>query len=100
MTTREPEDGMIECAIEAFRRVLLMDADESVPETSFAVAGEMSKLLAATKKRVCARKYRRRGGGMGFRADAGDSEKRGEQRGKAAEKANRCAKFWIWRTNA
>lgn len=51
LTTREPEDGMIECAIEAFRRVLLMDADESVPETSFAVAGEMSKLLAATKKR-------------------------------------------------
>ena len=51
LTTREPEDGMIECAIEAFRRVLLMDSDESVPETSFAVAGEMSKLLAATKKR-------------------------------------------------
>lgn len=42
---------MIECAIAAFDRVLLMDADQSVPETSFAVAGEMSKLLAATKKR-------------------------------------------------
>ncbi|MDD6996145.1 MAG: peptide chain release factor N(5)-glutamine methyltransferase [Candidatus Borkfalkiaceae bacterium] len=51
LTTREPEDGMIECAIAAFNRVLLMDADETVPETSFAVAGEMSKLLAVIKKR-------------------------------------------------
>ncbi len=51
LTTRNPEDGMIECAIAAFNRVLLMDEDPSVPETSFAVAGEMSKLLAATKKR-------------------------------------------------
>lgn len=51
LTTREPDDGMIECAIAAFERVLKMDADESVPETSFAVAGEMSKLLSTIKKR-------------------------------------------------
>ncbi len=51
LTTREPEDGMIECAIEAFSRVKAMDEDPALPETSFAVAGEMSKLLAATKKR-------------------------------------------------
>lgn len=51
LTTREPEDDMIECAIEAFNRVKAMDEDESIPETSFAVAGEMSKLLAVTKRR-------------------------------------------------
>lgn len=51
LTTREPDDGMIECAIAAFNRVLLMDADPSVPETSFATACKMSELLADAKKR-------------------------------------------------
>lgn len=51
LTTREPEDGMIECAITAFQRVKAMDEDQSIPESAFAVSGEMSKVLAATKKR-------------------------------------------------
>ena len=51
LTTREPEDGMIECAIKAFTTVLEMDADESVPERVFATPGKMSLLLKNTKKR-------------------------------------------------
>ena len=51
LTTREPEDGMIECAIAAFKTVLAMDADASVPERTFPIAGKMSILLKNTKKR-------------------------------------------------
>lgn len=51
LTTREPEDGMIECAIAAFNTVLAMDADPNVPEKTFATCGKMSDLLANTKKR-------------------------------------------------
>ncbi|MBQ8406831.1 MAG: DUF1385 domain-containing protein, partial [Clostridia bacterium] len=51
LTTREPEDGMIECAIAAFKTVLAMDADPTVPEKTFAVAGKMSFLLKNTKRR-------------------------------------------------
>lgn len=51
LTTREPEDGMIECAIAAFNTVLKMDEDPSVPERVFATAGKMSALLKNTKKR-------------------------------------------------
>lgn len=51
LTTKEPTDDMIECAIAAFDRVLSMDADPSVPESVFATAGKMSDLLANTKKR-------------------------------------------------
>ena len=51
ITTREPDDGMIECAIAAFQKVNDMDADPSVPETVFATACKMSELLANTKKR-------------------------------------------------
>ncbi len=55
LTTKEPEDGMIECAITAFNAVLEMDADPTVPEKSFATAGKMSVLLKKTKRRfaVC-----------------------------------------------
>ena len=49
MTTREPDDDMIEVAITAFNKVLEMDADESVPETTFVTGGILSKMLAATK---------------------------------------------------
>ncbi len=35
ITTREPDDGMIEVAIAAFQAVLEMDADPSVPERDF-----------------------------------------------------------------
>lgn len=51
LTTREPEDGMIECAIAAFETVLAMDADPTVPERVFATAGKMSFLLQNTKRR-------------------------------------------------
>ena len=51
ITTREPDDGMIECAIAAFQKVYDMDADPSVPETVFATACKMSELLANTNKR-------------------------------------------------
>ncbi len=51
LTTREPEDGMIECAIIAFKTVLKMDEDPTVPERVFATAGKMSLLLKNTKKR-------------------------------------------------
>ena len=51
LTTREPEDGMIECAITAFKTVLAMDSDPTVPERVFATAGKMSVLLKNTKKR-------------------------------------------------
>ena len=55
LTTREPEDGMIECAITAFETVLKMDSDPTVPERVFATSGKMSALLKSTKKRfsVC-----------------------------------------------
>jgi release factor-specific protein-(glutamine-N5) methyltransferase len=44
LTTREPEDDMIECAIAAFERVLAMDKDRKVGESSFAVAGKLSEV--------------------------------------------------------
>lgn len=51
LTTREPEDGMIECAITAFKTVLAMDSDPTIPERVFATPGKMSVLLKNTKKR-------------------------------------------------
>ena len=51
LTTAEPEEGMIECAIVAFKTVLAMDSDPTVPEKVFATQGKMSVLLANTKKR-------------------------------------------------
>lgn len=54
LTTREPEDGMIECSIAAFTTVLQMDKDPTIPERSFATSGKLSQLLGATKKRFAA----------------------------------------------
>lgn len=51
ITTREPEDDMLECAIAAFEKVLKMDADPTIPETVFATVYKMTELLANTKKR-------------------------------------------------
>ncbi len=51
ITTREPDDGMIECAIAAFEKVLNMDADPAIPETVFATSCKMTELLSNTKKR-------------------------------------------------
>ncbi len=54
LTTREPDDDMIECAIAAFNTVLQMEADPKRPESVFATAGKMSLLLKNTKKRFAA----------------------------------------------
>lgn len=51
LTTREPDDGMIECAIAAFETVKIMDEDPTVPEKVFATQGKMTALLKNTKKR-------------------------------------------------
>jgi len=51
LTTREPDEQMIEVAIAAFNKVLEMEADETVPETQFMTGGILSKMLAATKKK-------------------------------------------------
>ena len=51
LTTREPEDGMIECAIAAFKTVAAMDEDPTIPEKVFATVGKRSALLKNTKKR-------------------------------------------------
>ncbi len=51
LTTREPDEQMIECAVTAFETVLKMDEDESVPEKVFATPGKMSWLLSNTKHR-------------------------------------------------
>ena len=51
LTTKEPDDKMIECAITAFETVLKMDADDTVPERVFITQSKMSALLENTKKR-------------------------------------------------
>ena len=51
LTTREPDEGMIECAVTAFEMVLKMDADDKIPERVFIAPGKMSDLLKNTKKR-------------------------------------------------
>lgn len=51
LTTREPDEKMIEVAIAAFNKVLEMDADENVKETVFVTGGILSKMLDETKKR-------------------------------------------------
>lgn len=51
LTTREPEEKMLEVAIAAFNKVLEMDADETVPETHFVTGGILSKMLEGTKKK-------------------------------------------------
>ena len=50
LTTREPTDEMIECAIEAFEKVLEMDENPESPEKTFATEEKLSKLLKMMKK--------------------------------------------------
>ena len=50
LTTREPTDGMIECAILAFKQVKDMDADAEIPEKMFVTETKLSKLSAFMKK--------------------------------------------------
>ncbi len=49
ITTREPDEQMLEVAIAAFNKVLEMDADESIPAQSFMTAMSAEKLLAEVK---------------------------------------------------
>ncbi|MDE7083309.1 MAG: peptide chain release factor N(5)-glutamine methyltransferase [Clostridia bacterium] len=51
LTTREPTEDMVEVAIAAFKKVLEMDADETVPETNFVTGGILSKMLEEAKNR-------------------------------------------------
>ena len=46
ITTREPDDSMIEVAITAFEKVLKMDADQTIPECEFNVFGNVQNLLS------------------------------------------------------
>ncbi|MBQ7163818.1 MAG: DUF1385 domain-containing protein [Clostridia bacterium] len=50
LTTREPDDGMMEVAITAFNKVLSMDADPEEPECKFVTARKLAEVLAETKK--------------------------------------------------
>ena len=50
LTTREPSDEMIECAIEAFEKVLDMESNPDSPEKTFATEVKLSKLLSMMKK--------------------------------------------------
>ncbi|MBO5334862.1 MAG: peptide chain release factor N(5)-glutamine methyltransferase [Clostridia bacterium] len=52
ITTQEPTDDMIECAIAAFRTVEAMDADENIPEKMFAIGGKLTEILKNTKERL------------------------------------------------
>ena len=51
LTTKEPTDDMIECAIAAFRTVEAMDADENIPEKMFPIGGKLTEILKHTKER-------------------------------------------------
>lgn len=51
LTTKEPTDDMIECAIAAFRTVEAMDADETIPEKIFPIGGKLTEILKHTKER-------------------------------------------------
>ena len=49
LTTREPEDDMIEVAITAFKMAVEMDNDESIPEQEFVIPKKCSELLKSVK---------------------------------------------------
>lgn len=51
LTTREPDDKMIECAIAAFCKAKEMEEDPSSPERSFVTETKVSKLLETMKSR-------------------------------------------------
>ncbi len=50
LTTREPDDGMIECAILAFEKALEMDNDPDSPEKTFVTETKLSKLMETMKR--------------------------------------------------
>ena len=50
LTTREPDERQIECAILAFRKAKEMDDDPNAPEKTFATETKLSRLLAMMKE--------------------------------------------------
>ena len=50
LTTQEPDEKMIECAILAFKKAKEMDDDPDSPEKTFATETKLSALLAMMKK--------------------------------------------------
>lgn len=54
LTTREPDEDMLEVAIAAFNRVLEMDADPEMAETYFVTGGVLSVMLEETKAKFAA----------------------------------------------
>lgn len=50
LTTREPDDKMIECAIQAFEKVLEMDENPDSPEKTFVTETKLSKLSDLMKR--------------------------------------------------
>ncbi len=52
ITTREPDEDMLEVAITAFKKVEEMDADPTVPEVEFVVAKKRKDLLEEVKRKL------------------------------------------------
>ena len=52
VTTREPDDKMLEVAITAFKTVLEMDEDPNIPEKTFVTAMKRKDLLDSVNKRL------------------------------------------------
>ena len=52
ITTREPTDDMIECAIKAFNTVLEMDADPAIKPHNFVISTETDKVVSDVEKRL------------------------------------------------
>ncbi|MDE5548252.1 MAG: HemK family protein methyltransferase, partial [Clostridia bacterium] len=55
LTTKEPTDEMIECAIGAFEKTLEMDADPESPEKTFATTTKLTKMSEMMKKHFAER---------------------------------------------
>ncbi len=52
ITTREPDDQMIEVSITAFTKVLEMDEDASIPECEFEISKKRSEVLKSVKEQL------------------------------------------------
>lgn len=55
LTTKEPTDEMIECAVKAFEKTLEMDADPDSPEMTFATSTKLKKMSEMMKKNFAER---------------------------------------------
>lgn len=55
LTTKEPTDDMIECAVKAFEKTLEMDADPDSPEQTFATSAKLKKMSEMMKKNFAER---------------------------------------------